>query len=280
MRRGAAREVSAVTDHDGPVAQPLKTGAARLGLTLKDSIVPTPTGPGAPAQTPPLAAFQKDNTATLYLKAAARFEENKCLGEAAAQLEKARKANSDLDVSYRLARLYEALEKYPEARAEYNNELATARQEDADLLNGILTGLKKMVGRPVEKSRQPDLLNDISYCLYLKGDFAESESCLNQALELKADYAEARGNLGFTLAAQDRIEDSLNAFQHVVNPPAAYFNVAFEQAKHDKIAEAKESYGKALELDPQNKMARSALTQLEQVEKKEAALSATPGHPE
>jgi tetratricopeptide (TPR) repeat protein len=254
-------------------------------VTFKDTSIPTMTGPPAPG-TPvnlaaqPLAAFHDDETEKLCLTAAAKFQENGCFGEAAVQLEKARSANPKLNVSHRLALLYEACEKYPEALAEYNKELEASRQNDADLLNGILVGLKKLAGHAPPKSNQTELLIDIGYCLYLKRDWAESEKYLNQALEADPQNATAWVNLGLTLAGQDRIEESLNASQHAMSESAAYANIAYVQATRlDKLAAAKETYRKALELDPENKVARRALTEVEQIEKKEATLSATPGAP-
>jgi tetratricopeptide (TPR) repeat protein len=251
-------------------------------VALKDATVQTATGPGAsgasvtlPAQ--PLAAFHDNETEKLCLTAAARFEDNECWGEAIVQLEKARKANPKLEMSHRLALLYEKEQDYPKALAEYNKELEAAKQNDADVLNGILAGLKKLVGRPLPKSSEPLVLTDIGYCLYLKGDWAESERYLNLALEKDPQNATAWVNLGLTLAAQNRVEDSLNAAQHAIAPAAAYANVAFVQATRlGRLVEAKALYRKALELDPNNQLAQRALTELEQIEKKEAAKSTAP----
>ena len=208
---------------------------------------------------------------------AAKFEANDCPGEAIVQLEKARTANPKLNVSHRLALLYEATGHYPQALAEYNKELAAAKQNDADVFNGVLVGMKKLLGRPETKASEANLLNDIGYCLFLKRDWAESEKYLNEALEKNPNNKTAWVNLGLTLAAQNRLEDSLNASQHAVQPSEAYANVAFVQlTRLDKPAEARASYRKALELNPENEVARKALTELDQIEKKEAAKSTAP----
>ena len=248
-------------------------------VTLKDATLQT-TGPGAPG-TPvpeqPLAAFHENQTEMLCLKMADKFEEAGCWGEAIVQLEKARKANPKLDLSERLADLYEKEEDYPKALAEYNKLLETAKQNDADDLNGILAGLKKLMGRPLPKASEPLVLTNIGYCLYLKGDYAESERNLNLALEKDPQNSKTWGDLGLTLAAENRIEDSMNALQHVISPAEAYAAVAFVQwARLGRLAESKSLYRKALELDPNNKQARHALTELEQIEKKEAAKSMSP----
>lgn len=261
----------------------LGLGAPAGCVTLKDTTTPaTPGQQGAPAadQAPALAYFSDNETEKLCLTAAAKFEENDCPSEAIVQLEKARTANPKLNVAHRLALMYEATGHYPQALAEYNKELAAAKQADADTLNGMFAGMKKLLGRTETKSGEAALLNDIGYCLFLKRDWAESEKYLNESLEKNPDNKTAWVNLGLTLAAQNRLEESLNASQHAVQPSEAYANIAFVQAaKLDKLAEAKESYRKALELNTENQTARAALTQLELIEKKEAAQQAVPPAP-
>ena len=88
------------------------------------------------------------------------------------------------------------------------------------------------------KPREANLWNDVGVCLYKKGDYAESEKCLRQALELNAQHLYAWGNLGEALAAQGRIDESLLAFQHTVAVPAAYCNVAFVRASLGKLDES------------------------------------------
>jgi tetratricopeptide (TPR) repeat protein len=228
---------------------------------------------------PPLASFHDDETLKLCMTMAAKFDEAGCYGEEINMLERARKADPGLDLTHRLALLYEKEGDYPKALAEYNKELEAAKLTDAAALNGILTGLKKLAGQPLPKATEPLVLNDIGFCLYQKGDYAESERYLRLALEKDRENATAWVNLGLTLAGQNRIDDSLNASQHAVSPAAAYANVAFVLATRlDRLADAKALYRKSLELDPNNQSAHRALTQLEQIEKKEAA-NATPPPP-
>jgi tetratricopeptide (TPR) repeat protein len=253
-------------------------------VTLKDATLQTPTtpsAPGTPVAPAPLTAFHDGETEKLCLTMAAKFDERGYWGDEIQMLEKARQANPHLDLSDRLADLYEKEADYPRAMAEYNKELEKARQDDAAVLNNILARLKKLLGQPLPKSSEPCVLTSIGYCLYMKGDWGESERYLKQAVEKDPENQKAWVNLGLTLAAQYRVEDSLNALQHVVSPAAAYANAAFVLATRlDRVAEAKVLYHKALELDPHNEQAHRALTELEQIEKKEAANSpAPPGQP-
>ena len=265
--------------------------AAPTGCVVLDTST-VPNQPGQPSQSSqpsqpaqlsraitaaPLAHFHDEEAEQLHLSLAAKYEKSGSWGEAAAQLEMARQANPNLDVSYRLALLYENMEQYSQALAEYNKALAAVQERDADQLSGILVGLKKLLGRPLPKSKEPALLNEIGYCLFLKGDWAGSETYLRQSLEKDPQNKRAWVDLGMTLAAENRIEESLDASQHVLSPSEAYGNIAFVQmARLQRFAEARETYKKALTLDPGNEKARRGLTDLEQIEKNEAARAATP----
>jgi tetratricopeptide (TPR) repeat protein len=248
-------------------------------VTLKESTSPNTTPQEMPAadQSKDIAYFYDRDAEKLCLLTAQKYEEHDppCYGEAAAQLEKARTLNPKLNVSLRLAKIYEQLGDYPRALAEYNKELALTKKNDADLLNGILAGLKKMVGQPT-MSNDAFVLNDIGRCLYLKGDWAGSERYLNESLEKNPLLDSAWLNLSLTLAAQNRLEESVNAGQRVVSESDAYANAAFVLLMRvNKFDEAKQAYRKALELNPDNAIARRVLTEMLDGEKKVTA----PGQP-
>jgi Tfp pilus assembly protein PilF len=212
-------------------------------VTLKDSTLAGPYGPeAAKANT----ILPDPEAAKLCLAAAAKFEETGHYAEAAAQLEKARSHDPKLEVTHRLALVYEESEDYARALVEYNKELTA-------------------------KPREANLWNDVGVCFYKKRDWAESEKCLRKALELNPQHLYAWGNLGEALAAQGRLDESLQAFQHTVPLPAAFCNVAFVQASLGKLTEARATYHKALELEPQNRVALSALAELDKMEEKAIA---------
>ncbi len=111
-------------------------------------------------------------------------------------------------------------------------------------------------------------MNDIAYRLSQMGQLAESEKYLRQALQTEGRQERTWVNLGIVLAAQGRLDESLDASQHALRSELAYCNIAAVQVSQGKMAEAKKSYRKALELDPENRLARYALTELENASKR------------
>ena len=113
--------------------------------------------------------------------------------------------------------------------------------------------------------KDADLLNDVGYCYYNQGKWSEAEKYLRQALAINPKLARAWINLGMTLAQQNRIEESLEAFAKVVSPAQAQCNLAFIWTTQGKREEAKAAYRKALTLEPNLAPARIAfLAKLEQ----------------
>jgi Tfp pilus assembly protein PilF len=211
---------------------------------------------GAPAKEgdlPPAKAV------ALCLQLAGNLERTGHLREAAVQLERARAHNPKLDVGHRLAVLYDRAGEFARAEAEFQRALA-------------------------ERPGDAGLLNDLGYCYYNQGNWAEAERHFRLALEVKADHPRAWVNLGMTLGMQGRHDEGLEAFQKVVSPADAYSNLAFLLMTQGKRDQAKQAYRRALELDPSKKLARAALAKLEEAERKpksevKAAAATTPAQP-
>ena len=232
-------------------------------VTLTDATVSFQAGPKTPDGSGSTPTLPDDEAERVCLKVAAEMGRNGHPREAIDELERARARDPKLDVTHRLALLYEQAGDYARALAEYNKELA-ARHAEATAWSRQLFGWIT-VSTAALKQSEANLYNDIGYCLYRKGDWAESAKYLRQALEADPRHATAWNNLGFTLAELGHPEESLDAFRHAVSQSDAYCNLAFVQAKHGKLAEAGENYRKALELDPQNQKARTAVIELNKV---------------
>ena len=175
-----------------------------------------------------------------WLGTAHEMEKNK-QPEAAIELyEKARAAEPRLgpDISRRLAVLYDQIEEFTKAQTEYDIALK-ATPTDAELLA------------------------DLGYSYYCRGDWKRAEETLRHVVTAHADHKRAWMNLGLTLCAAQRFEDGHAAFRKTGTEAEARVNLAFALAVQGRNDDAKEQYRAALQLEPGMKMARAALAALE-----------------
>lgn len=157
--------------------------------------------------------------------------------EAIIQYEKARAHDPKLDLSHKLAVLYDRQGEDARALAEYR--------------------------RALEKSPQnTDLLNDFGYFHYTRGNCSEAEKLLRQATQHEPCHPRAWINLGMALGTQGQFDASFAAFAKVVTPAEARANVAVLQARYGRADEARQSLMLALDENPQLPHARSLLTAL------------------
>ncbi len=125
-----------------------------------------------------------------------------------------------------------------------------------------------------EQPRDTDLLNDFGCFHYHRGNGAEAEKYLRQALALNPEYDRAWGNLGKALALQGKYEQSCEAFGHVVRPAQAAMNVGILLAKEGKVAEARHVLHRALRLEPELQAARAVLESMDSKTSPEVRLTA------
>jgi tetratricopeptide (TPR) repeat protein len=156
--------------------------------------------------------------------------------EAIRLYEKARRLDKHLapEVTRRLAVLYDRNEEFDKALDEYRRGL-------------------------LENPKDADLLNDLGYGYYCRGEWAEAEKTLRKAVAANPKFANAWINLGMTLAKQNKYDESLQAFGKVVPKAQALCNLAFIQATQAKYDEARQCYEAALQFDPGLQIARIAL---------------------
>jgi Flp pilus assembly protein TadD len=191
-----------------------------------------------------------EQAAELWLVLAEQLDKNGREIEAILQYEKARQKDPHLEerVCHRLGVLYDRNGNQARALVEFQKALK-AHPKDADLLN------------------------DLGYSYYNRGQWQDAERYLRQAVAAVPTHKRAWTNLGMTLAQQGRESDSLEAFGKAVSPAEAHANLGFLLATQGKFDHARLAYRRALELEPNLEVAKTALARLDQVstEKEPAA---------
>jgi Flp pilus assembly protein TadD len=147
------------------------------------------------------------------------------LEQAISLYEKARSDDPSVKfVAHRLAVLYDAQGDSARSLAEFNKALES-------------------------DPKNPSLLSDFGYYYYERGNQAEAERLLRQALAIDANHSKALCNLGLVLAAGGRLDESFQAFSKVVGPAAAHSNLGVLLAKQGRYDQARQAFHQALALD-------------------------------
>jgi Tfp pilus assembly protein PilF len=172
-----------------------------------------------------------------------------------------------------------AIRFYEQARATDSSYADRAARRLAVLYDQVDEQAKALVEFTALVQKHPkdaDLLNNLGYSYYNRGDWANAEIYLRKAVAVNAKHARAWINLGLTLAQQDKTADALTAFTKAVSPAEAHANLAFVFTTQGKLVQAKAAYQQALALEPTLPVARTALARLEQPKSADAPKSATP----
>jgi Tfp pilus assembly protein PilF len=218
-------------------------GCKGPGFLPDSSSEPLPgllVGPEAISKAAPPADLPPKEAVKLYLKTAKEFEKQGQTEKAINLYEKARAIDPGVakTASRRLAVLYDRAGEFSKSLAEYE-QLVQENPKDADLLN------------------------DLGYSYYCRGDWANAETWLTKAVQIDPNHKRAWTNLGLARAQQAKWDESFQAFCKSVRPAEAHCNIAFVLGAQGRIDEAKEQYRQALALDPSLQLARGALAQLE-----------------
>jgi Tfp pilus assembly protein PilF len=182
--------------------------------------------------------LQNKESATLCVSVADSLVTRGHHKEAIGQLQLARRFDSGLDVSVKLARLHAKL------------------GNDTEALNEFDLALK---ARPTDAA----LWNDIGYYQYERGNWVEAEKALRKAVEIDGKLTRGWINLGMTLGQKGEYPQSLEAFEQAVRPAEARCNLAFIAMTQGKKEEARALYQEAAQLDPGLKAARAGLARLD-----------------
>lgn len=200
-------------------------GGHRATLTLG------PEGANAPIEELPTK-----QSAQVCLYTAQEFDRNGRAPEAIALYEKARMLQPDLDkkLCRRLAVLYDQLGNEAKADEEFS---------------------KAMTHYPNDS----DVLNDIGYSAYARGNWKQAEEHLTRSVELKPENKRAWINLGLAIAQQDRYPESMRAFMKACGEAEALCNLGFVLSVKGKKEQALETYRRAGELAPGLRLAQAAV---------------------
>ena len=192
-----------------------------------------------PAAAAPVAAeLSERQAALLCLEAGEALEQKGYRAEAIQQYEKARQYDSHgLLTARHLAVLYDLQGESARAEVEYTRALQ-------------------------EQPNDATLLNDMGYFQYRHAHMEPAEMWLRKAVAADPSCRHAWINLGQVLARQGHVQESYEAFAHVLRPAEAYSNLGVLLAKQGRTAEARNALQQALSLDPNLEQPKAFLSAL------------------
>lgn len=173
------------------------------------------------------------------------------------------------DMHVALGRSIEEQGRPEEARAPYIQALkADPKRADAELRLAILddmkgdqTGADRHFGRALKlKPKDPEILCDRGYSLYLRRRWSDSEACLKQALAIDPAHARSHTNLGLVLARRGDGPAALAEFARAGCDPAdARSNLALVMALEGRLEDSRAEYAMALSAKPGSSPAKEGL---------------------
>ena len=126
-------------------------------------------------------------------------------------------------------------------------------------------------------SKNPDLLADYGYSLYLKRRWAEAEKILGEAKRIDPKNARVQNNLGLLLAQTDRPDEALAAFRGAgCHEAEAQSNLGLVLAMNGRDEAAQQAFEKSLSMRGDSKAARQGLTALRAKAQRSVAHAAKP----
>ncbi len=151
---------------------------------------------------------------------------------------RAREHDPSVDVSARLAVLYDRLQQSSEAQAEYRRALS-------------------------KQPKNADLWNDFGYYYLSRENYPEAEKHFRRALELKPKHVQATNNLALALGYQQRHAECYALFEKSIGAAAAHSNLGMILAQQDRLDEAAVEFRAALAEQPDLKQAQQMLAYLQ-----------------
>ncbi len=110
----------------------------------------------------------------------------------------------------------------------------------------------------------PQIFNDLGYCLYLQGKLEKAESALLKAVSMQPANSRFRNNLAMVYGHQGRDEEAMEEFRRGGSEADAFYNMAFILASRDDVDGAKNCFRLALAADPSHDKATEALRSFDQ----------------
>lgn len=178
-------------------------------------------------------------------------------------------ARKAADVQIAVGRSQEAERHFAEAEAAYLAALAKdPKRADAEVRLAILAdraGDDAKADRHLARAlklapRDPEILCDRGYSLYLRRRWADAESSLKQALAVDPSHARSHSNLALVLARRGDVEPALAEFARAgCDPSDARANLGLVLAMEGRLDESKQQYALALAAKPGSAVAKEGL---------------------
>ncbi len=210
------------------------TRAAKIGLLL--ATLPM-TGIGCASLSPKLSVLPSITRHRAETQYQAARDAEQC-----GRLEKARE-------------LYAALQRQSPNTPEFAHRMGVVCTQ----LQDYVTAGKYFEHARSLDPRNPSLLADMGYSVYLQKDYKSAEALLQQAVDLQPDDSRATNNLAMAIGFQGRYDESLAMFRRVNTETQSLLNVAFIQSQSNQPDAAMATYRQVLSKEPANKLASSAL---------------------
>jgi len=173
------------------------------------------------------------------------------------------------DVQYSIGRSHEEDGRPDQAEAAYLAAVAKdPRRADAEARLAVLADRKgdgAGSARHFERAlrlapKDPEILCDRGYGLYLRRRWPEAEASLRSALAVAPSHARSHNNLGLVLAAEGEKDAALAEFARAgLDASDARANLGLVLAMEGKLAESREQYALALRDKPGSHAANQGL---------------------
>lgn len=183
----------------------------------------------------------------------------------------AAKKQQDLVMRFDMAQVREQEGELLKARQLYE-ELIVADPKNGDYHHrlGVVQcregkfdkGLESLRTADSLKPDQPEILNDLGYATMMVGKFDLAEQVFLTVLDLNPQDERAINNLGLSLGMAGRFDESYSAFRRVMPESQALTNLGYVSTQAGNCEFAVDCYSRALKLDPTNRKAAEAMTQL------------------
>jgi Flp pilus assembly protein TadD len=141
------------------------------------------------------------------------------------------------------------------------------KRVDAHAAIGLVYDLRRD-GEPAERHHReavrlspedPSLLNNLGFCLFLRGKTREAVPVLQQAVQKQPSNRRARTNLGFALAAAGDLPRAAREFELGGTPAEARNNLGYAYERQGRLAQAFDLYVEAVRIEPRSEVARANL---------------------
>jgi Tfp pilus assembly protein PilF len=175
----------------------------------------------------------------------------------------------EADVQVSIGRTCEDQGRFDEARQAYLEALKKdPKRADAELRLAILddrkgneAGADRHFARALKiRPKNPEILCDQGYSLYLRRRWADAETSLKRALAIDPSHARSHSNLALVLARQGDTSGALAEFARAgCDPSDARSNLGLVLALEGRFEESKREYALALAAKPASSHAKEGL---------------------